>query len=332
MAEDQWEPEPDSSIQGDADPVFAKGFAGGDASSMLMSLDGYTFDTLVGYDEEITRLRDMGVIDAVDEEYLAFVEQMKKQHGLYDEPTGDVVVFKSAVREDADRLMVATAHELGHPIIRMRLIDGPMGMRALCVMSTPGLGSGGFTDWGTLVLEGIDTWWTPDGGEYDGAAAMQESAGSAMKALALIKSSTANPKVTVFASVSDELDPRSPLGALLAPFTMFDVPAPSEAERDAIWDHLMDKHVSMSANDRFELVRLSRGMPRCDIFAAAKEAVVEAYRQSIDTRSYIPVSRVNILDKIAAYQPLDSDEYHQIEDQVVDDFIQQIERMERGES
>jgi hypothetical protein len=332
MAEEAWESEPDSSIQDDADSRIAEDIAPGETSSVLMSLDGYTFDTLVGYDEEIARLRDMGIVDPVDDAYLEFVEQMKRQHGIYDESTGGVVVFKSAVREDADRLMVATAHELGHPVIRMKFIDGPMGTRALCVMATPGLGAHGFKDWGTLVLEGVDTWWNADNSEFYGDFALQESANSAMKAFALIKSSVANPKVSVFASVSDGLDAHSPLSSLLNPATVFEVPAPSAAERDAIWDHLMEKHVSMSAIDRFELVDLSKGMPRCDIFAAAKEAVVQAYRQSREGYAYVPVSRSNVLDKIAASQPLDSAEYRRIEDNVVEDFMREIERMEHGES
>ena len=332
MSEESWESEPDFPLQGDAHPHIDGNLPAGDTSSVLMSLDGYTFETLVGYDEEIEKMREMGIIDSVDDTYLAFVERMKEQHGLYDESTGGIVLFKSAVREDADRLMVATAHELGHPIIRMKTIDGPMGSRVFCVMASPGLGMRGFEDWGTLILEGVDAWWPGDDVESYGDIPLKESASSMMKAFAIIKSSVANPKVTVFASVSEGLDARSPLGSMLNPATVFEVPAPSESERDAIWDHLMEKHVSMSANDRFELVELSRGMPRCDIFAAAKEAVVEAYHQSLERYSYVPVSRANLLEKIAAYQPLDSEEYRIIEDCIVEDFIRDIERMERDES
>ena len=97
----------------------------GEARSVAMSLDGYTYATLVGFDEEIARLRELGVLDGHDDDYLAFVEQMKAQHGLYDEPTGNTVVFQSAAREDADRLMIATANELGCPIMRMKMLDNP---------------------------------------------------------------------------------------------------------------------------------------------------------------------------------------------------------------
>ena len=305
-----------------------------DESVTKLSLAGYTFDTLVGFDDEIERIREMGIVDGADSEYVQFVEQMKIQHGIPLESSGNTVLFRSAVRDDADRLMIATANELDRPTIRMQMIAGPAGMQALCIMSTPGLKEGAFDDWGTLVLEGVDTWGNPDSmmpAAAEGSPAMQGMVSGAMKAISVIRASIANPKVTVLVSAVDQIDPHSPLGMLLGPMTLFDIPAPSYEERDAIWNHLMTKHVSMSAMDSFELVEVTRGMPRCDIFAAAREAVVQAYRQSLEKRKYVPVTRANLLEKIGAYQPLDSAEYRFIEDSVVEDFLTDIERYERGE-
>ena len=53
---------------------------------------------------------------------------------------------------------------------------------------------------------------------------------------------------------------------------------------------------------------------------AAREAIEEAYKIGLMTRRYHPVSRDNIFDKLAAYQPLDSSEYTELEDEVVRDF------------
>ena len=304
-------------------------------STVMMSLAGYTFDTLVGFGEEVERLRLMGLFDdSEDSEFVSFVEQMKLQHGLFDEPTGEAILFKSFVREDADRLMIATANELGHPTVRMRVASPQPGVQAICIMATPGVTEKGFEDWGTLVLEGVDTWGAPEamdlGVAYD-EMAVANAASGAMKAVSLIRNAAANPKVTILASASGDIDSHSLIAAWIGPMKVFDVPAPSQAERDEIWNHLMSKHVSMSAMDCFELVRLSEGMPRCDIFAAAREAVSQAYRQSIGRRTYVPVDRGNLLNKIAAYQPLDSKEYRWIEDSAVDDFRDEIERYERGE-
>ena len=69
-----------------------------------------------------------------------------------------------------------------------------------------------------------------------------------------------------------------------------------------------------------ELVRLSANLPRYDIYMAAREAIEEAYKQGLVERRYIPVSRENLFDKLAAYQPLDSAEYAELERLVVSDF------------
>jgi SpoVK/Ycf46/Vps4 family AAA+-type ATPase len=131
--------------------------------------------------------------------------------------------------------------------------------------------------------------------------------------------------------MSGEFAEKSSLVNLLGPMTIFEVPLPNGHERYDIWEHLMCKHISMSALDIVELVKLSSGLPRCDIFAAAREAVAQAFHKSIEELSYVPVSRSNMLDKIAAYQPLDSEEYRAIEDSVAEDFLDEIERYDRGE-
>ena len=307
----------------------------GDSTTVMMSIAGYTFDTLVGYDEEIERLAELQIVEgSADPEFVAFVEQMKAQHGLYNEPTGRAVLFRSDVREDADRLMVAVANELGHPTLRMRVLEAQPGVQAICIMASQGVTTDGFEEWGTLVLEGVDQWGPPEGLEHGLSfddMALTNAARGAMKAVSLIHDAAANPKVTVLASAVRPVEPGSLIANLLGPHRVFEIPAPSAAERDDIWDHLMHKHVSMSALDRFELVRLSEGMPRCDIFDAAREAVSEAYHQSLDRRVYVPVGRTNLLGKIAAYQPVDSDEYRIIEESAIEDFRDEIERFERGE-
>ena len=303
--------------------------------SVMMSLEGYTFDTLVGFDDEIARLREAGIVQNPDPDYIDFVMQMKAQHGMHDEPIGNAVLFRCDVRDDADRLMLAAANELGNPIIRIKVVEGLEGMQAMYVMATPGLGADGFDGPGTLIIDGIDAWDGPAGFELSlpqMQAMAAASSNGALKTISLIRNAASDPQVTIFASACGSIDRKSPIALLIGPMAEFAIPAPNAAERDAIWDHLMDKHVSMSALDRHELVVLSRGMPRCDIFAAAHEAVAQAYRSSLQTREYVPVTRSNLLEKVAAYQPLDSEEYRKIEDSVVEDFLVEIERYEREDS
>jgi hypothetical protein len=53
--------------------------------------------------------------------------------------------------------------------------------------------------------------------------------------------------------------------------------------------------------------------------------VEEAFRQSMSARAFVPVGRANALEKIAAYQPIESDEYREIEDSLVECLMQDIE-------
>ena len=53
------------------------------------------------------------------------------------------------------------------------------------------------------------------------------------------------------------------------------------------------------------------------LLAAALE---EAYKQGLVERRYQPVTRDNLFDKLAAYQPLDSAEYAELENAVIADF------------
>ena len=61
---------------------------------------------------------------------------------------------------------------------------------------------------------------------------------------------------------------------------------------------------------------------------AAHDAIDDAYKASLSTHQYIPVTADNIFDKLAAYQPLDSEEYKALEDAVIDDFQKDIASIE----
>ncbi|MEI2997990.1 MAG: hypothetical protein V8T51_01785 [Senegalimassilia faecalis] len=56
--------------------------------------------------------------------------------------------------------------------------------------------------------------------------------------------------------------------------------------------------------ERSVLVRYSASMPRYDMYMAAREAIEEAYKEGLVPRRYVPVTRENLFDKLAAYQPL----------------------------
>ena len=84
----------------------------------------------------------------------------------------------------------------------------------------------------------------------------------------------------------------------------------------------------MRGIDRYDLVRYSAGMPRYDIYMAAREALEEAYKLGLMAREFVPVTPQNIFEKLAACQPLDSDEYKALEEAVVKDFRRDLDNLE----
>lgn len=76
----------------------------------------------------------------------------------------------------------------------------------------------------------------------------------------------------------------------------------------------------------------TNGLSRFEIAEAARVAVEEAYRESIERRAYVPVSKDNVIDKIAAFQPFDSPEYRALEDAAVVELMRSIDEDEGGAS
>ena len=201
-------------------------------------------------------------------------------------------------------------------------------MRMLCVTAqaadADGLGAlrRGFEGGGVLMLEDIDLWGSPLAETADDMAGFLMAAMSrgAREAVNLIRQAVENPDVYVLASAHspEVIDPF--FLDLLYPFTPVEIDYPTEAERADIWMDLARAHPSIRAVSRDELVRLSANMPRYDIYMAAREALEDAYKQGLVARRYQPVTRDNLFDKLAAYQPLESSEYAELENAVIADF------------
>ena len=184
---------------------------------------------------------------------------------------------------------------------------------------------------GVLMLEDLDLWVSPLA-EYSnddfGGFLMASLSRGAREAIALIRSAVENPDVFVLASASEagEIDPF--FYDLLEPLSVIDIDYPTASERADIWMEIARDHPSLRGIDRAALVRYSSLMPRFDIYMAAREAIEEAYKASLVARRYLPVTADNLFDKLAAYQPLDSDEYRALEEAVVSDFRRELEHLE----
>ena len=289
-----------------------------------------SYADLVGFDEAIADMRSLGIGMGNDPEFKAFVEQLNALHGLDRMPSADSLVFRAVAREDANRFLAATLHEIGLPVIRMSFEESLQGVPML-VVSSEGIDFRsrqnfmrlGFTQPMSLVMEDIDLWTTPEDEipeEKETPAVQANAARGAREALNIIRSAVANPNVYVLASASSLKDVDPFFIDLLAPASVVDIELPSDDGRRAIWGKILAEHGSLSHMNLDDLVRLSDGMPRFDIESAAHEAIEEAYKQSLQQRRFVAVSAQNIFEKLANYQPLESEIYRDLEEKVLDDF------------
>ncbi len=285
------------------------------------------YDDLHGFQSAISTMRTLGVGMQNDARYQEFVRMLNERHGIDRVSASSTYLFTCTAREDANQFMHATMGELGLPAVRMSMEEGPQGVPVLCVMASAdnhphwGWGRRPFDAPGVLMLENIDLWAAPmPEDEEDDEFTLQNLSRGAREAINAIRFAVENPDVHVMATAAREEDVPDFFYELLEPVQPIPIELPTMQERIDIWADIERSHPSVRGLDMVELVRLSANMARYDIYMAAQEALEEAYKTSLVRGVYVPVTRDNLFDKLAAYQPLDSPEYRQLEEAVVQGF------------
>lgn len=307
-----------------------------DAHAIVSTLESLTYADIVGYDETVALMRDFGVGMQDDAQFQRLVSLLNARHGLDRMPAADAILFRSPAREDASRFMTATLGELGLPAIRMRMEENLQGMPVLCVMAQadnqPKLNAArnAFEGPGVLMLEDLDLWASPmaDLGDEFGSFMFASLSRGAREAISLVRSAVESPDVFVLATAAEAGEIDSFFYDLLEPLSIVDIDYPTPSERADIWMEIAREHPSLRSVNRGDLVRYSTNMPRYDLYMAAREAIEDAYKASLVARRYLPVTADNLFEKLAAYQPLDSDEYRALEDAVVDDFKRELDHLD----
>lgn len=308
-----------------------------DQQAVAPSMERVTYQDLHGYQGPIATMRTLGVGMQKDEQYQSFVKMLNERHGIDRVSANSTYLFTCEAREDANQFMHATMGELGLPAVRMTMEEGPQGAPVLCVMASPdaqprfGWGRHPFDSPGVLLLEDIDLWVAPFAGDEEEDAeefSVQNLSRGAREAINAIHFAVRNPDVHVLVSAAREEDVADFFYELLEPVQPIPIALPTMQERIDIWTDIERSHPSVRGLDMVDLVRLSANMARYDIYMAAQEAIEEAYKTSLVRNSYVPVTRENMFDKLAAYQPLDSAEYRQLEEAVVGDFRAELSHVD----
>lgn len=304
--------------------------AKGDGESAETGI-GVDYGSLAGYGRAIDLMRPYGIGVARDAAFEEFLNDMRARHGIDAIPRTDTLLFRSESRDDANEFMLATAGEIGQDVVRMYMDETPQGFPVLCVMTSPGmkrpsrLARNGFEGPGVLMLEDIDLWEVPVPGDDMPEGAVPQLSRGAREAVAFIQSAVENPQVTVLATAASGSRPQGFFATLLGPIAPIDIDLPDTAERTEIWQRQIDAHGSLDGLDVASLVAYTKGLSRFEIVEAARVAVEQAYRESIERRTFVPVSKDNVIDKIAAFQPFDSAEYRALEDAAVVELMREID-------
>lgn len=294
-----------------------------------------TFDSLVGFETAVMDMRQRGFGLKDDEGFKDFIDSLNRRHGIDGLPSFDTLLFQAPAREDASRLMFATAGEIGQPTIHIRMDTNEQGSSVLCVMASPEVRDKlayFFTNsniHGVLILEDVDLWGLPieDYDAGDGLSYSRLSRG-AQKAIALIRASIDNPNITVLASASKGCRIEDYMVDMLAPLTPIEIDMPTYAERTRLWTAIVRQHESLARLDVVKLVLMSAHLSRFDITLCAREAIEQAYRESIAKREYVRVTEDNIYEKLASCQPLESHEYKMLEEEIVKGFARDLDRLD----
>ena len=285
-----------------------------------------TYADLKGYRRAIASAHAIGIGRADDPLYRDLSQRLRAYHGITDTPAPRALLVRAAAREDASRFVEATAGEMGLAGISMRIEEGFQGMAVLCVSTDKNselkysAHTGALRGKGVLILEDLDLWDLPPIEQFEGANGFLQAQISrgAREAINLIHSASLNPQVQVIASASNEQQIEDFFLDLLEPFDVIEIDLPTTGERAEIWLDIIHNHPSLGLVDRANLVRCSEHMARFDIYNAAREAVEESFRYDLKHEAYEPVPPALLYEKLAAYQPLESDEYCALEDVIVE--------------
>ena len=329
---------PDSPLAAAFAQLSSLALGGSSEEPQEVTQQHFDYRSLVGFDKAIEAMHKLGVGRNNDPEFMRFLEMLNFRHGLPGMPGLGTLVFRSPAREDANCFMVATVGELGLPAIRMRLDRNAMGQVVLCVMASPnfkarlsGVSRSGFDSPTVVVLEDLDLWDLPffDGSTDDVQSflSIQLSRG-AREALALVQAALTSPEATVLISASepDDIDPF--FWDLIGQHRVVDIDLPNDEERREIWRSEQAQHPSMRGLNVGQLVNFSRTLSRFEIYAISNEAVEEAYRESVARNTFCAVETGDILMRLSNFQPLDSEEYHQMEDMAVESFRNELSNID----
>jgi hypothetical protein len=294
-----------------------------------------SYRELTGYEDSLRKMRDFGFVAAGDASFAEFVKQTSAFHGVEGIALMDTLGFYGPSREDTAFFAMATAGEIGFPVLSM-VVDLDESGNGSIKISGPikrsFFGPPEFTELPspcTLVIQNIDYLQMMFNNEREARHNGYQMAphGRSMQAevMAHLHALLHRSEVYVITTTATEDSLGGQLNSLLAPIQWIEINGPTRDERYDVLKWFALGHPSCAGLDFGRLAELSDGISRFDLVSAGHQAVEEAYRESLHSNRRRPVSMGDMLVQFSTLVDHETEQYMRIEDAVVQQFTSTLE-------
>ena len=315
------------------------------AESVLMSIGDksrlnaannspFSLDDLAGYQDAVTKLKDLGLSPNGDFENQGIVGALNQFHGVKSKPALKPILFIGENQEEIEPLLQATIDALGTATIKLSIQEGPAGLPAMALTANKSAldlakNISPFA-WvadnnGLIIIEELESWnvFFDDDLEYtNGFQPFMplRLTPSGQELITLLRKCVENVNVQIICTTYEK-DEISPI--VLSEFGTFNeisIEKPNKTERVEVWNKLSNNHPSLRGLNNSELAELTDNLTRRDIKMIAEDAISEAYQSGLSKGSCNSVTKENLYEKIILRQDKNSPAFIKLEDALVNSF------------
>jgi hypothetical protein len=315
--------------------------------------DVLNYNTLVGFDLALEKMREFGLSSSDDHAYREFLAQIQSFHGVCGPVLSESFLFSGDSREDLGLFAMATAGEIGRPIINMMVELDATGNGVIKVIAPQRKSIFASQRFGeipgqcTLVIQNIDYLLQMFRNEVNTLAASPHSCAEGAAFNCFGQMSGSHPRTMqneimshldamishsdtfVIATTCASLDEEPMLSGerlldLIGPICEIHVGKPCKQERCQVLQAFAEDHYSFKEIDNNIAGELMDGMSRFEIVAAAQDAVEKAYRESLRLSRHTVVTWDFFLNELMHWLDPEDEPYKLVEDLILQKFRNEL--------
>ncbi|MDR1712786.1 MAG: hypothetical protein LBR39_01320 [Coriobacteriales bacterium] len=296
-----------------------------------------SYNGLSGFRSALEQMKNFGFNAEDSASFSKLVEQVSAMHGVSGLALGEGFALYGPSRADSSIFAIATAGEIGWPILHVHVelekdgsgaikLTGPFkrgmfgGPPDLMEMVTPC----------TVVIENIDHLQSMFNQEFQARLSGDPRVrghGRSMQAevCGYLRMLLNKSDVFLITTAEKPNTLKQPLLGIIGSQQEINIELPSEIERRDVWVAFAADHPSFFELDVDLLARLSEGLSRHDLVSAGIAAVESAYRESLRRRQYQKVSLGEVLMQLANHLDHSSEAYQRLEDVAVAQLLNDLD-------